>query len=264
MAMHCEAKPVIDHYRLKKSRVEHGFDLYEGDRMACVVSGIGKIAIAAACAWVAALYREQASLAWINIGIAGSALHPIGTAFWLNKITDGDSNRSLYPVPLIETTLEPAHCITLNQASSEYLPQRLFDMEASAFFDTATRFSSTELVHSIKIISDNQSQQTGRYKSRISQLVTQNIGPVGGLAESLQTLNNLAAANKIDAFDWQQLIKQAHFSRTQQSQLRKSVLFLMSQNYDTEKLTDEFSTCLSSKAIIAHLKQLCLQSSRNL
>ena len=53
-AMHCEAKPVIDFYRLKKSHDDNAFDLYRGDKMACIISGIGKLASAAASAWIAA------------------------------------------------------------------------------------------------------------------------------------------------------------------------------------------------------------------
>ena len=262
--MHCEAKPVIDYYRLKKSSADHAFDLYQGEDMLCIISGIGKTAVAAACAWVAALKREQAPLAWINIGIAGSAQSAIGTAFWVIKITDCDTKLSFYPAPLIETTLEPAQCLTLNQASSEYQPQFLFDMEASAFFDTATRFSSAELVQCVKIVSDNQSQQTGRDKTRVSRLIAQNIESLVKFAESLQALNKLVSAHKIDALDWQKLSERAHFSQTQKSQLRKSLAFLISQNYNADSLFEEISAYSSSTAILAHLKQLCLHSSRNL
>ena len=52
-ALHCEAKPVIDYYRLKKSHDDNAFDLYRGDDMLCIISGVGKIASAAACAWIA-------------------------------------------------------------------------------------------------------------------------------------------------------------------------------------------------------------------
>ncbi len=190
-AMHCEAKPIIDYYRLKKSRVDHAFDLYQGDQMLCVISGIGKAAVAAASAWVAALNREQPALAWINLGTAGSAQHTIGTALVINKITECNTNYSYYPVPPIDTNLESAHCLTLNQASSEYQPEHLFDMEASAFFATATRFSSAELVQCIKVISDNLKQHTGRDKTRVSQLIAQNIEPLTGFARSLQAQNNL-------------------------------------------------------------------------
>ncbi|MFV2030900.1 MAG: hypothetical protein ACC663_00270 [Gammaproteobacteria bacterium] len=263
-AMHCEAKPVIDYYRLKKSPVEHAFDLYQGEQMLCVISGIGKTASAAATAWIAALNRKQPSLAWINLGIAGSAQYSVGTALWVNKITECESNRSFYPIPLIETTLQPAQCLTLNQASPDYQPNRLFDMEASAYFDTASRFSSAELVHCIKIVSDNPEQQTGRDKKRVSQLVAQNIEPLTRFAESLLELNKLVAVCKIADSDWREFVGRAHFSQTQRIQLKKSLQFLLSQNYDIEGLTDEISSFSSSTAIIAHLNKLCQHSSQRL
>ena len=75
-ALHCEAKPVIDFYRLKKSHDDTAFDLYRGDDMVCIISGTGKVASSAACAWLAARYADAASLAWINLGIAGAAHDP--------------------------------------------------------------------------------------------------------------------------------------------------------------------------------------------
>ena len=263
-AMHCEAKPVIDFYRLKKLPEHHAFDLYQNDKMICIISGIGKVAVAAACAWVAALNREQASMAWINIGIAGSAQDAIGTALWINKISDSDTGRSSYPVPMIETTLKPTQCLTLGEASNEYHSQYLFDMEASAFFDTATRFSSAELVQCIKIVSDNQEEKTGRDKVRVSQLVAQNIEPLTQFAQSLQAQNERLAEIFIDPSDWQKFINQAHFTQTQKSELRKSLTFLISQNFNIGKLTDEVSGDFSGTSIVAHLKQLCQQTSRNL
>ena len=98
-ALHCEAKPVIDFYRLKKSHDDNAFDYYRGDDMACIVSGTGKIASAAACAWIASRNRQAASIAWINLGIAGAAEHDIGALFSLNQVIDGDDGKRYYPAP---------------------------------------------------------------------------------------------------------------------------------------------------------------------
>ena len=85
IALHCEAKPIIDFYRLKKTTAHKGFDLYQNQHMQCVISGIGKINAAAATAWVAALNQDQPSLAWINSGTAGGAEHALGSIFWVSK-----------------------------------------------------------------------------------------------------------------------------------------------------------------------------------
>ena len=196
-ALHCEAKPIIDYYRLKKSPTHHAFDVYLKDNMQCIVTGIGKISAAAATAWIAGLNRKEISIAWINIGTAGSAQHEIGTPLWISKISDVDSKRHYYPVALFNGELETAHCETLNQPRFDYPPDRIYDMEASAVFDAATRFSSAELVHCLKIVSDNPSQQTGRNKARISELIHQHIALLADFAESVLELNNQVAALEI-------------------------------------------------------------------
>ena len=188
-ALHCEAKPIIDFYRLKKSKAHHSFDLYQGEQVECIVSGIGRLACAAATAWIAALNHQARSIAWINIGIAGSATHDIGTALLINKISETESNRHYDPVVPTKSVLQLAHCQTLECPSTDYHPDRVYDMEASAFFDTATGYSSAELVQCVKIISDNPSHQTGRNKARISELIQQHINQLAQLALDLQAIN---------------------------------------------------------------------------
>ena len=192
VALRCEAKPIIDYYRLKKSSAPNAFDIYSNEKMLCIISGIGKTAAAAATAWIATCNLDKGSIAWINIGTAGSAIHAVGTPLWISKISDDESRRNFYPIPLLDTKLETAHCQTLNQASTDYHPHQIYDMEAGAFFDIATQFSNAKLVHCLKIISDNPSQQTGRDKARISQLINTHIDHLASFADSLIDLNDQA------------------------------------------------------------------------
>ena len=189
-ALHCEAKPIIDHYRLKKSLSHQAFDVYSKENMLCIISGIGKTAAAAATAWIAGLNSDKGAIAWINIGTAGSATHILGTALSIHKISDDISTRYFHPVALFDSGLEPAHCRTLSKPSTDYHAQLIYDMEASAFFETASRFSKAELVHCLKIISDNPSQQIGRDKARISELIKTHIAQLAGFAQLLKDLND--------------------------------------------------------------------------
>jgi nucleoside phosphorylase len=174
-AMHCEAKPVIDFYRLKKSHGNNAFDLYRGDNMACIISGIGKLASAAASAWIAATHDETTSIAWVNLGIAGAATHEPGAIFALNQVIDADTGQRYYPIPGADSTLPGCACLTLSQPSDDYREEYLFDMEASGFMHSALRFSSAELTQSIKIVSDNHGHQTGKDRPRVSALIHQHI-----------------------------------------------------------------------------------------
>jgi hypothetical protein len=190
VALPCEAKPVIDHYRLKKSTRHRAFDLFQNDEMICVISGIGKTCAAAASAWVAGLQHASASICWINLGIAGGADHNIGDIFWLSKITETRNDRSYYPLSVLHSDIKTASCISLDQACVDYHPSDLYDMEASAFFSTAIRFSSAQLVHSLKVIGDNRQQPPERNKSITSELIFQQLSSIAGFAENLISFNN--------------------------------------------------------------------------
>jgi hypothetical protein len=263
-ALHCEAKPIIDFYHLKKSLSHHAFDLYQLGNIECVVSGMGKNACAAATAWVAALNHDCGSIAWINIGTAGSAQHDIGTALLIHKITEDGTGRHFYPVPSVNSEFESAHCRTLNQPGTDYHPEQLYDMEASAFFDTATRFSSAELVQVIKVVSDNPAYQTGTNKVAISELINRQIQPVVRLANDLQAINENITRLEIKTADWQKMLACARFSQTQKVQLKNSLRFLMSQGCQADVIVTEISGLDSARRIIAYLDNLCAQRSHTL
>lgn len=259
-ALHCEAKPVIDHYKLKKSPSHHAFDLYQNDDMQCVISGLGKIATASATAWVAGINQHTPGMAWINIGIAGAAEYALGSAWWVNKISDRASGQSYFPVPVITADLPAAQCLTLDQPSSDYLPEMLFDMEASAYFSTATRFSSAELVHSIKVISDNLAQQTGRDKAAVSKLVHHHMLGLASFAQQLIALQQQRQARQISARDWSRVLACAHFTQTQQQQLRSTLGYLLQQEFELDKLlATSTGQPGSGAAMLAHFRELCLR-----
>ncbi len=263
-ALHCEAKPVIDFYRLKKSPAHRGFDLYQNDDMCLVVSGIGKTSAAAATAWVAALLPSYTSIAWINLGIAGAAIQDIGSAFWIHKITSESPRQHYFPVPTFTTGFDSSACTTLDEASNEYHPETLFDMEASGFFSTATRFSSAEFIHCLKIVSDNQDQQPGFDKAVISAQINQHIDSIDKFAKKLEMLNQQSINLKISDTDWHSILDRARFSMTQQAQLKTVLGFLLNRDFDAETLIRQVSGLSSSRDILKQLNQIRLDESRNL
>lgn len=263
-ALHCEAKPVIDFYRLKKSHDDNAFDLYRGDNMACIISGIGKLASAAASAWIAARYEDAPSIAWINLGIAGAATCELGSIFALNQVTDADTGQRYYPAPGAVSALPGYACLTLGQPSEDYRENQLYDMEASGFMHSTLRFSSAELTQSIKIISDNQQHKTGKDRPRISALIHRHIELIDQQANSLLALNREVAALEIPAECWQQLISMAHFSQTQKNRLRVLWRYLINRDLSAEQLFAEIGSCASSKAIIEALEQLSYRESESL
>ncbi len=271
-ALHCEAKPVIDFFRLKKSHDHHAFDIYQKDNMYCIVSGIGKLNSATATAWIAALHRQSRSIAWINIGTAGSESYAVGSAWSINKITDIESGHRYYPVPLVNSQLPTEHCQTHNQPDIQYHSQSLSDMEASAFFGTATRFSSAELIHCIKVVSDNSDTPCSRNKSEVSQLIQQNIKAISEFSQALTLLNQQVAQMGISEPVWQRFLAQAHFSQTQKTQLKSCLRFLLSQGDSIDSLMASVAAAActnassnsNSQSILSCLTQRRIDLSRNL
>ena len=198
-ALHCEAKPVIDYYRLKKSHDDSAFDLYQGDNMAGIISGTGKIASASATAWVAARFQACAPIAWINLGIAGAAEHATGSIFLVNKVIDDDTGRIYYPVTITRSKLATSSCVSLNQPGYDYDQAHLFDMEASGFFNSALRFSTAEMVQSIKVISDNQFEPCARNRQQVSDLIQQHIKSIDEQAVALLQISDELANREIPA-----------------------------------------------------------------
>ncbi len=254
-ALHCEAKPVIDYYRLKKSHLETDFDIYRGSGMCCLISGIGKVASATASAWIAARHAEEPSLAWINLGIAGAGAFDIGKAFLLDKIVDADSGQSYYPVPLAGSQMAGSACLTLSLPGENYRDDTLFDMEASGFIYSALRFSSAELTQAIKIVSDNRVEKTGKNRQRVSDLIHRQIESIDRQAVELLELDREVGAIACSGESWQRLISLAHFTPSQKNRLRVLWRYLSRHGPGSETLLSELARERSPGAIIEALER---------
>jgi len=253
-ALHCEAKPVIDYYRLRKT-AGAVFDVYRGDDMLCIVSGVGKLASAAATSWVAASCGDEAALAWINLGIAGAADDEIGAAFLLNKVIDADSGKRYYPVPVAAAQFPGNACLTRGQPGFDYRADCLFDMEASGFMQAALYFSSAELVQGIKIVSDNRRRQCAGNRQQVSDLVHGQIAGIARQGEALAELARGQAALEPEPESWHRLLSLAHFTQTQRSRLRVLWRYLHNRGLDSGQLLQALAAETSASAIIAALEQ---------
>ncbi|MGR8942283.1 MAG: hypothetical protein ACU83P_11910, partial [Gammaproteobacteria bacterium] len=155
-ALPCEASPLIEHFKLRKDLTSQPFEVYRRDRICLTVTGIGKCAMAAGVAYTLARTSAAEKPILLNIGIAGHAENQLGSIFLAGKIIDADTQRNYYP-PLVFSPPCPVETVrTLSRPQSDYAETHLYDMEASAFYETAARFSTGELIHSLKVVSDNR------------------------------------------------------------------------------------------------------------
>jgi hypothetical protein len=145
--------------------------------------------------------------------------------------------------------------MTLSLPSEDYREDYLFDMEASGFMYASLRFSSAELVKSVKIVSDNRQHKTGRNRQGVSDLVHQHIDSINREAQALISLNREITDLQPQAADWQQLTALAHFSQTQKNRLRVLWRYLVNRPFDADKLLQQMRG-LSARTIIERLEQL--------
>ncbi len=165
-ALNCEAKSLIDKLRLKKQN-QTVFSTYVGhwgvaDQSVLVtvlITGVGAMSMAAGVAWLAAVQNEKyLNSVWLNVGTAGHGEFKLGAPFIVSMSQGVFSSRRFYPPQVARRAVRLSPCMSLNAPSSDYPETGGIDMEASAFFDVACRFTQAELVQSFKVVSDTPSQ----------------------------------------------------------------------------------------------------------
>ena len=151
-----EAKPIIKFFNLKQNKLRSEFKIFENYQktISLIISGIGKINAASAVTYLALKSKKIKNNIWLNIGIAGGK-EQIGKLFMINKSIDYSSKKCWYPSFCFKTEITSKTCMTYDIPVFKY-KNCLNDMELSGFFSASLRFSYNELIHSIKIISDNE------------------------------------------------------------------------------------------------------------
>ena len=220
VALSCEAKPLIDFYRLRKQSsgaFPHFYRPAQGDNgyaINVVVTGIGTINMAAACGWIGARTSKQAS-AWLNIGTAGHANLALGEIVQVQRSMQLHAKRAYYPPLVAKWQGKGCSLLSYNAPCTQYPPEQAVDMEASALFLIAKRFTSAELVQSLKVISDNEENGIENLNSAlISELIAAKISQINAFSDALIEL----IPREISRDDPLQLIASLHCTQSQGQQ----------------------------------------------
>lgn len=263
-ALACEAKALIDYYELKKtasSPFAHFYVEQDSTRIDLVVSGIGPLAMATAIGWAAAsligshLHAKRVNVAWLNVGTAGHATHQCGHAVLINSVAGEAVTRTHYPPLVCKWSGDTASLISVASPSNQYPAQALVDMEGQAFFNSAIRFSSAELVQSIKVISDNTEYGVDQLNAqKLSDYIYQNISQITGYISRLLDLagqQSFVDSSLIAAPDG------LRFTVSQQHQWqdfsRKAVVMMEQSSLDYTSLSFDLAAATSAKQAIAVL-----------
>jgi nucleoside phosphorylase len=212
-ALSCEAKPLISKYRLKKVQENHPFVIYQHNNVLLTVSGVGKVAMAAAVAYTLALYPASMPV-MINLGIAGHADKPIGSLVLADKVGDGEMpGKQYYPHWLGCHSLPRSALLTVAEPVSEYINDVLVDMEGVGFYEIASRFSSSELIHCLKVVSDNAIHTADNINAKsVSTWIAEQQDAVDSIISELLALRQVVVEESSSSDLLQTLCQQYHFT----------------------------------------------------
>lgn len=221
-ALPCEAAPFISHFRLKPWGHSSPFPIYANSSLYLIISGVGKIQAAAAIGYLQGVTGNLSHSAWINVGIAGHASLPLGSSILAHQIIDQANGRRYYPVFVIDRPVKTASVWTVDKPEKEYVnDQAVYDMEASAFWSVASRFTTAELIHCYKVISDNQYSSCSCLKAhQVEDLMKGHVSQISELMKNLDTLRQSLLNLDLPLEEMERFLQRWHFTHTQQIQLR--------------------------------------------
>lgn len=224
-ALACEAKPLIATWQLKKlSHSGTAFSIYANAERVVVVSGLGKIAMAGAVGYVLALFPNPETPIILNLGIAGHKAIEVGDICLGQKISDAETGRSFYPPLTFTLPCDTTTVVTHAKVHTAYTDEKLHDMEAAGFYEMAVKFSSSELIQVIKIVSDNAESPIDRInESVVEAWINDKVGIVESVLNELIRLRQSIIADDPAEHLFQTLSTRFHFTAANASKLKALV-----------------------------------------
>lgn len=252
-ALECEAKPICQHFGLTKTVDRHPFSIYQGKHTVLVVAGVGKVAMASAVAYTLAIHQGAQQPILLNIGIAGQQTAPVGSFFLIDKITDAETGKTFYPQILGEVSTGTCELKSFSTPCRDYPIQGVVDMEASSFYETALRFSSSEFIHCCKVVSDNLSAPMESINSKgVFTLIEKHTKQIDLVLKELINIQQSVVQIELSEFD--EIVAQWHFTVTGKLKL-KSLLNQWSVLTGRTWLDSSKETLKSSKDVLLYLER---------
>lgn len=256
-ALMCEAAPLISHYQLRRQTEITHFPSYQNDTIKLIISGVGKIAVAAACAYRYALDSSPAYSAWLNIGIAGHSNLPKGNGFLAHKIIDTATDKNWYPSLVFDPECLTDDLYTHDHAQTGYEHSGGVDMEAAGFFATCNRFSTSELIHCYKVVSDNPETPVTRFSTDdVSTMINDKLVTIDYLINQLISLQKILSWQIDITPVYDELIEYYHLSQTEKLQLADRLKRLFILNPVSAGSVDQFKNHATGKQLLANLREI--------
>ncbi|MBF89593.1 MAG: hypothetical protein CMG75_07985 [Candidatus Marinimicrobia bacterium] len=221
VALPAEANPIIKFFKLRPI-VSEPYKIFasKDHSIRLIISGVGKICSNKAVSMMGEKFVQKKFQAWLNIGIGGHINRPIGSILAAHKITDKISTRSWYPPMNLNFPFETVSMLTVDKEIHDYPEEELVEMEASGFYSASEVFSTHELIHSLKIISDNNLEKNFDGKS-VKRMIEKQCENIQSVVNQLLQLSSRLQELEVPSHKLNEFLINWHFSVTQKYELEK-------------------------------------------
>ena len=259
-ALSNEAAPLIKYYDLKLIN-HYPFKVFKNKNFWLIISGVGINLVKQACIHLSKLTNCHQYIVWLNIGTAGHFSYNIGDIFLAHKVIDEKSSKTYYPPQILNVKLPSTVIKTIINPLSKYEEDKIFDMEASGFFEICSKLSILEFVQSVKIISDNKDSPNFNNK-KIESLIANSLNIVNELVDELYVLSKKQCSLVLPNELLEKFLNNWHFTFTQTHQLKKILNKLRLLRPDID-LFNQVILCKQSKEVIKLLESKIYNHDKN-
>ena len=263
-ALPAEARPIISAWGLETVDGPALFPLYRSDATWLVVSGIGKTSAAAAVSYLYARSGEIRDAVWLNVGVGGHRDRAPGEVALAHKIADRARGASWFPPIVFSRPCATVDVVTVERPESEFAGDAVYDMEASGFAATASRLSTAELVHSVKVISDNRATGTEPVTAeRVEEWIGGAVPALRVMSETLLELSSIERTRRGEPEDLQLFLDRWRYSVTEERRLKRLLERSAAVGLERSVLREALATSTGARDLLARLdRRLCEQSLR--
>lgn len=269
-SLYPEAKPLIERFKLKPDTKAKGFKVFFNENYLLIITGVGKDPALMAASYLFGRYfyfkekshQEKSSKisCFVNIGVAGHKELPQKELVLGHKISSSSKNEPFYPLILFDWEGKTKEIITNDFIETSYEKDAIYDMEAFYLMQAASRFLSFELIHFIKIVSDNLKKDPLNLSAKdIETLIYSKLNEIDTLLGKIKTIANIQS-NLHEEEDGSKFFEKWHFTLTEKYQLEDILNRLKVLSSDIPS-HDILSKCKSAKEVLALLENK-IKSSR--
>ena len=132
---------------------------------------------------------------------------------------------------ILDFPFSSAWVTTVDKEVKDYPKDEIYEMEASGFYEAASKYTTHELIHCIKIISDNEKSPAENVTKQLTNdLITNNLKNIEPAVQQLLELSTQESIRLADPPYYNEFLSNWHITVTQQHQLKRllqrwSVLF---------------------------------------